>query len=201
MTSNGKSRLIVALLVGLDPAVAEAMACFYRYRNEYFGEIPVLRFAYDFISGKDLTAGFAPRKTQVRQGMLYRGMYLRAQTTLGCAYGELSPDFAWYAASVVHDVATAMEMYFDDAPWPYGMYLFDIQAPPVFVQATGKLDRYASAGKLFLAPGEYSFLPWGQQCCRLLESTRTYGRSHTGTGTDSQRRSTNTGSRSGTIAA
>jgi hypothetical protein len=152
-----------------DPAVAEGAALIQGYKKEYFGAIPVIEYAAGVTNNqpelyrKHRFAAFTPQALNP----YYTGMYEQKGHSLpsyddGLAWqyrkataeylltGEFPAQFALTAAGRTYSVATGMEMYFGDRPYPYGMYFFDIQGPIAF--AEGKLKGYTSTQKAIYGP-------------------------------------------------
>ena len=152
-----------------DPAVAQAAMNIHNYKRKYFGSIPVIDFA----------AGMTNQRPELYERLnlpvfspsdmrpYYTGMYqqkghglpaydddlawrYRQATAEYMLKGSFPEEFSLHAAAKVYGYQTAMEMFFDDRPYPYGMYFFDIQQPPVFVEGRGKLDGYSSNAKKIL---------------------------------------------------
>ena len=148
------------------PAVRQAMRNLFEYRREYFGVIPVLANALGVMTGdEDLLKVWAPDGFSRDGGRPYfGGAYRQRQVSLdayddplGWRYnrdvsravrrGEFPAESAWAAAWRIHGATMAMELYFDDRPYPWGFYFFDLQGQPKFQEGTGKLDLYMSDGK------------------------------------------------------
>jgi hypothetical protein len=63
--------------------------------------------------------------------------------------GELPLGFAGHTVARCYGAVTGMESFFDDRPYPYGAWFFDIQRPPGYLEGKGKLGEYSSTSKDF----------------------------------------------------
>ncbi len=157
--------LLNVWMVTHDPDVKRAMDNLFSYREEYFGRIRVLRYAQGFMTdNKDLREWMLNQQFDPHSGVTYPGMYRQAGKGLHVSYddpmawqasaqvaeasrtGRPRPEPMWKFAHTAYDAANTMEMYFDDRPWPIGMFWFDLQGPPAFVKGTGKINKYMSEG-------------------------------------------------------
>ncbi len=155
-------------LVTKDPALAAAMKNIYQYRTDYFGPIPLLETAFGITSGKtELIDAFSPGPFDPAKMRVYKGAYLQQDQNLDASYSDvlewhfdlaaarycvtgksIPEEYILHAAARINDAMSAMEIYFDDRPWPAGMFFFDIQDQPRFCKGTGKLSQYMSKGGL-----------------------------------------------------
>lgn len=126
----------------------EACGCLYRYRKEYFGDIPVVAFGYGFMTDDEaLQRSYPTEVFDPTRNRFFQAFYeLRKKSlevpadSLDWAYqaacatasrtGSLSPELAWKVAQDVHNAAWALELFFGQRPWPLGLYPFDIQGHP-----------------------------------------------------------------------
>ena len=156
-----------------DSALARAVMDLREYKVEYFGPISVIETAAGIMNARpDLYETYKPSAFTVhsldpchsglcRQNAAGIPAYdddlaweYRAATARYLVDGRMPPETVLRSAARVYASALAMELYFDSAPYPYGMYFFDIQGPPKFVQGAGRLDEYLSnSKKLFGARG------------------------------------------------
>jgi hypothetical protein len=147
-----------------DPRVAQAIMHIHNYKGEYFGAIPVIDFAAGMAnSASELYESHRlPVFSTSAMNPYYTGMYeqkahflssyddnlaweYRAATAKYMLQGVFSEEFALYALAKVYSHMMGMEMFFDYVmAYPYGMYFFDIQRQPSFMEGEGKLDGYAS---------------------------------------------------------
>ncbi|MBE3070835.1 MAG: hypothetical protein IMZ66_11430, partial [Planctomycetes bacterium] len=160
-------------LTTADPALARAVMDLEDYKLACFGPISVIEYAAGVMNARpDLfrkytASAFTPLSLNpCTSGMVEQnGTSIPAYSddlawqyrsaTAGCFLaGTMSEDAVLSGAAQAYASALAMEMYFDRGPYPYGMYLFDIQGPVRFVRGGGRLDAYASdSKKIFGARG------------------------------------------------
>ena len=161
--------LLNVWLTTRDPNVAQAIGNLRDYKREYYGPIPVVEYACAVSHGDSKIIArhrfppFSPRAA----GPCYIGGYELTKSSLpsyddatAWSYreatadylltGKMNEQFIAYAAARATGMAAAMELFYDDRPYPYGMYFFDIQGQPSFVPETGALDDYISHTKRLL---------------------------------------------------
>jgi hypothetical protein len=151
-----------------DPQVTEAAAHLREYKDEYFGPIQGIDIAAAVSAGQanaflkykgpDLSAhAFSPcypclfDKKAAQLPVYDDGLaWLYRQATAGALIsGELPHGFASNAIARSYGAIAAMESFFDDRPYPYGAWFFDLQRAPGYVEGKGKLADYSSTGKNF----------------------------------------------------
>ena len=72
------------------------------------------------------------------------------QATAGAQIsGEFPRAFAAYALARCHGYQAAIEAFFDEPRYEYGLFFFDLQRTPGFIEGTGQLENYSSASRNF----------------------------------------------------
>lgn len=157
--------------------VAESIKYLWEYKTNFFGPIRIIDIAYGFTNNRlDLIKKYKlPQFSPSSIYPYYQGMYEFKKVSLptyndGLAWnyteglvnylinGEFNENFALHVAGYCYGTLVSYEMYHDKIPYQLGMYFFDIQGPPSFID--GKLDGYVSnSKKLFGARGiQFSWL-------------------------------------------
>jgi len=173
-TSNHLCQDLANLLMDVwlttrDPALARGLGHLRDYKLEYFGPLGPIEFAAGVTGAEaDVLDRFLPSVFTVRSlGPCYSGLYGQAPTpvpacddSLAWQYreataryvldGVMSEGLVLRAAARAYATARAMELYFDDRPYEYGLYFFDIQRQPRFVAGEGRLDGYLSRSRHLL---------------------------------------------------
>ncbi|MFO8012406.1 MAG: hypothetical protein R6X20_03775 [Phycisphaerae bacterium] len=173
-TSNHLCQDLANLLMDVwlttrDPALAKGLAHLRAYKSDYFGPIGPVEFGWAVTNRPaDALKRFVPSAFTVHGlAPCYSGMYRQEPATLpayddGLAWqyreataravrgGGMSEDLVLRAAGRAHAATRAMELYVDARPYPYGLYLFDIQRQPAFVAGEGRLDGYLSTSRHLL---------------------------------------------------
>lgn len=151
-----------------DPAVAEAAGHLRDYKQEYFGPIQGIEIAAETTAGQanaflkykgpDISAhalwpGYEGlfEKKPAQLPVYNDGLaWLYRQGTAGALIsGELPHGLAAHAIARCYGAVAGMELFFDDRPYPYGAWFFDLQRPPAFIEGKGKLAEYSSTSKDF----------------------------------------------------
>ncbi|HEY3900941.1 MAG TPA: hypothetical protein VGM54_20185 [Chthoniobacter sp.] len=151
-----------------DPQVAEAARHLRDYKRDYFGPIQGVDIAADLTAGqadaflKYRFPEFSPRSLVPCSAGLFENKaasllvyddglaWTYRQATAGAwISGELQHGFTSHLIARCYGAITSMESFFDDQPYPYGAWFFDIQRPPAYVDGKGKLDAYSSTSKDF----------------------------------------------------
>lgn len=158
--------LLHAWIVLRNNELITAMQYLYDYRTDYFGSIPHLAFALGYMTDNDkLMQEAPPPKFDPTDTLLYKKLYLqqfggletagdhfewlyRRTAASAVKSGTFNPEVAWQLAAQLDSIFTAFQHYYDDTPWPPGMFFFDIQHPPLFINGEGRLDKYHSDGGL-----------------------------------------------------
>jgi hypothetical protein len=149
-----------------DPQVAEAARHLRDYKQEYFGPIQGVDIAAAVAAGqadaflKYKFPEFSPHsflpcypglfeKKAVALPVYDDGLawYYRQGTAGAFLSGELPHGFAAHIVARCYGAITGMETFFDDRPYPYGVWFFDIQRPPGYLDGKGKLGEYSSTSK------------------------------------------------------
>jgi hypothetical protein len=148
-----------------DPNIAEAARHLRDYKRDYFGPIQGVDIAADITAGqadaflKYRFPEFSPRSMAPSYPGLFekKGLplptyddglawFYRQATAGALISGELHRGFTAHAVARCAGVITAQESFFDDRPYPYGAWFFDIQHPPAY-DGKGKLTEYSSTSK------------------------------------------------------
>lgn len=151
-----------------DPQVAEAAAHLRDYKGEYFGPIQGIDVAAAVCAGqanaflKYRSPDVSPRAFSPCYSGLFEkraaaipvyddGLaWMYRQGTAGALIsGELPHGFSVNAIARSYGAVAGMEAFFDDRPYPYGAWFFDLQRAPAFVDGKGKLADYSSTAKNF----------------------------------------------------
>jgi len=151
-----------------DPQVAEAAAHLRDYKEEYFGPIPGIDVAAAVSAGQaNAFLNYKSPDNSVHAfSPCYAGLFERKAAQLpvyddGLAWlyrqgtagalisGELPHGLAANVIVRTYGAVAAMESFFDDRPYPYGAWFFDLQRPPGFLDGKGKLGDYSSTAKNF----------------------------------------------------
>ena len=151
-----------------DPQVGEAAAHLRDYKDEYFGPIPGIDVAAAVSAGqanaflKYRAPDISPRGCSLCYAGLFEkravalpvyddGLaWMYRQNTAGALIsGELPHSFAANAIARSYCAIAGMETFFDDRPYPYGAWFFDLQRAPAFLEGKGKLSDYSSTAKNF----------------------------------------------------
>jgi hypothetical protein len=151
-----------------DPQVAEAAAHLRDYKDECFGPIPGIEVAAAVSAGQ-ASAFFkykAPDISAHAFSPCYSGLFgnkaaslpvyddglawMYRQGTAGALIsGELPHGLAVNVIARCYGAVAGMEAFFDERPYPYGAWFFDLQRAPAFVDGKGKLSEYSSTSKCF----------------------------------------------------
>jgi hypothetical protein len=151
-----------------DPQVAEAARHLRDYKRDYFGPIQGVDIAADVTAGqadaflKYRLPEFSPHSFAPSYAGLFENKsapllvyddglaWTYRQATAGAwISGELHHGFTSHLIARCYGAITSMESFFDDRPYPYGAWFFDIQRPPAYLDGKGKLDAYSSTSKDF----------------------------------------------------
>lgn len=149
-----------------DPAVTEAAGHLRDYKDEYWGQIRGIDIAAATTAGQAnaFLKYKGPDGSAHAYWPCYQGLFenkaaplpvyddglawLYRQGTAGALIsGELPHGFAAHAIARCYGAVAGMETFFDDRPYPYGAWFFDLQRPPAFVEGKGKLAEYSSTAK------------------------------------------------------
>jgi len=160
--------LLNVWLATRDPQVAEAARHLREYKQEYFGPIQGIDIAADVTAGQaDAFLKYRFPEFSLRSLLpCYPGLFEKKavplaayddglawsyrQATAGALIsGELPRGFTAHTIARCYGAIAGMESFFDDRPYPYGAWFFDIQRPPACLDGKGKLDRYSSTSKDF----------------------------------------------------
>ena len=151
-----------------DPQVAAALQALEEAKHESSGALQGLEIGADFSAGRAdaflryLLPDFAPEA----MNSYYTGMFLQRGSRLpayddGLAWmyrqataaaqisGEFPRGFAAHAIARCFGHEAAMEAFFDRPAYEYGVWIFDLQRAPGFVEGTGALENYASTSRNF----------------------------------------------------
>ena len=149
--------------------MAEALRHLRDYKQEYFGPIQGIDIAAAVSAGqgrcfpcKYRFPDFSPHSIQPTYAGLYErkaaalpvyddglAWFYRQSTAGALISGELPLGFAGHTVARCYGAVTGMESFFDDRPYPYGAWFFDIQRPPGYLDGKGKLGEYSSTSKDF----------------------------------------------------
>ena len=151
-----------------DPQVAEAARHLRDYKEEYFGPIEGIDIAAAVSAGqadaflKYRFPEFSPRSIQPAYSGLFEkkavalpvyddglAWFYRQGTAGALISGELPLGFAAHTLARCYGAVAGMESFFDDRPYPYGAWFFDLQRPPAYLDGKGKLGEYSSTSKDF----------------------------------------------------
>ncbi|MEP6668065.1 MAG: hypothetical protein ABJF10_02870 [Chthoniobacter sp.] len=151
-----------------DPQVAEAVTHLRDYKQEYFGPISGIDVAAAVSAGQaDAFLKYKAPDLSPRACLLsYAGLFekkavqlpvyddglawLYRQGTAGALIsGEFPHGFATCAIARSYGAIVGMETFFDDRPYPYGAWFFDLQRAPATLDGKGKLADYSSTAKNF----------------------------------------------------
>jgi hypothetical protein len=146
-----------------DPQVAEAAKNLQQYKQEYFGDVQGVEIAAAVSAGqagaflKSHWPEFSPRAVAPVYSGLFENKaaalptyddalaWLYREGTAGAwLSGELPRGLAAHTIARSYGAIAAMESFFDDRPYPYGAWLFDLQREPAYAEGKGKLDFYNS---------------------------------------------------------
>lgn len=160
--------LLNVWLTTRDPKVAEALRYIAEYKRNHFGPITVIEFAEAVANAQTEKLeryrfdGFNLNRIRPYYTGLYQqqshtlGTYndplawqFQQAVTLASLRSQIDPQFVVHATIDVLGNAQCMELYFDDVPYRYGLYFFEIQDVPYFTK-NGKLSEYHSTGKKLL---------------------------------------------------
>ena len=151
-----------------DPQVAAALQALEEAKHESSGAIQGLEIGADFSAGRAdaflryMLPDFAPEA----MNSYYTGMFLQRGSRLpayddGLAWmyrqataaaqisGEFPRGFAAHAIARCFGHQAAMEAFFDRPAYEYGVWFFDLQRAPGFVEGTGALENYAGTSRNF----------------------------------------------------
>ncbi|MDQ3622065.1 MAG: hypothetical protein M3463_06195 [Verrucomicrobiota bacterium] len=154
-----------------DPQISEALIHLRNYKRQCFGPIQGLEIGAAVANGsadafvKYQLHRFGPSSMNPWFAGLYEqkaerlpsyddglAWAYRQATAAAQISGEFPRGVARHLATKCYGYSAALEAWFDDRPYEHGIYFFDLQRPPAFVEGTGKLSDYASTSKNFYGP-------------------------------------------------
>ncbi len=151
-----------------DPRVAAALQELNAAKTASFGSIQGLEIAAAVSSSRaDAFLRYKlPEFTPEAMNPYFTGLYqqkghhlptyddglawmYRQATAVAQVAGEFPQSFAAHALARCYGYTAAVEQFFDDRPYEYGLYFFDLQRPPAFIEGKGRLESYSSASRNF----------------------------------------------------
>ena len=160
--------LLDVWLTTRDPQVAAALKTLHEAKSESFGAIQGLEIGAAFSAGRAdaFLRYLLPDFTPEAMNPYYTGMFqqkahrlpsyddglawmYRQATAAAQISGEFPRGFASYAIARCHGYQAAMEMFFDRPAYEYGVWFFDLQRAPGFVEGTGALENCAGTSRNF----------------------------------------------------
>ena len=161
--------LLDVWLTTRDPQITAALQALRDAKASSFGAIQGLEIGAAFSAGRaDAFLRYKlPDFTTEVMNPYFTGMFLQKGSRLpayddGLAWmyrqataaaqvsGEFPRGFAAHAIARCYSYQAAMEMFFDQPAFEYGVWLFDLQRAPGFIEGTGALDNYASASRNYV---------------------------------------------------
>ncbi len=151
-----------------DPQVEEALGHLRDYKQLYFGGIQGVDIAAAVSAGqanaflKYRLPDFTPQAIWPYYTGLFekKGHRLlcyddslawlyREGTAAALITGELPRGLTAHLVARCYGAQAAMETFFDDRPMPYGVWFFDLQRAPGYIEGQGRLEAYDSTAKNF----------------------------------------------------
>ena len=168
LSQNLADALLDVWLTTRDPQVAAALKALHEAKVASLGAVQGIDIGAGFSAGRaDVFLRYKlPEFSPGAMNPYYTGMFdqrahritayddglawmYRQATAAAQVCGAFPRGFAAHAVARCYGHEAAMELFFTEPRYEYGLYFFDLQRAPAFVEGTGKLDACSEVSRNF----------------------------------------------------